>query len=127
MDGCGFGGRKPQLEELWAKSISGGRVSYHFFWRRVLKPAGELLWSSVRRDELRNLEELAEGPLPQEPVSRQLWMLMSLGVSRPQLVASVKLLGEADWSTLAPEQQHGRYSGEVAPTPPILFYQDVGC
>ena len=91
----------------------GGRLcsvvsrSIIFFWRCVLKPAGELLWSFVRGNELRKLDELPQGPMPPAPVNQQPWKLKSLGFSRPQLVATVKLLGEASWSTLPAEQQHG--------------------
>ena len=34
--------------------------------------------------------------MPQEPVSRQLWTLMSLGLSPPQVVATVNLIDEAN-------------------------------
>ena len=41
-----------KAEELRAKSISGGYISYHFFFRRVHKPSRDLLLSSVRETSL---------------------------------------------------------------------------
>ena len=94
-------------EDLRAACIAGGHVSYHFFCRRVLEPAGELPWKLVRGDTAENLRELASGPMPEEPVSQQMWKLLQLGFSSRQLESVLELMADAPWSTLPAEQQHG--------------------
>ena len=94
-------------EILRASCIAGGHATFHFFWRRVLEPAGQLPWTLVRGDVAENLEKLAREPAPEEPVSRQIWQLMRQGFNRSQLVAAVKLMSGINWSTMAVEQQHG--------------------
>jgi hypothetical protein len=101
LGGCG-------AEELRSDCIASGHVSFHFFWRRVLEPAGDLPWSLARGEEVEaNLRELAAGARPKEPVARQLWQLTRLGFPMTQLVTVVSLLGEIPWTTLPAEQQHG--------------------
>ena len=99
---CGQPGGK-----LRASCISGGHIAFHFFWRRVLEPAGELPWSLMRGDHLHNLEELAAGDKPDEPASQQFWHLMHRGHNRHQLVAALQLMADARWTSVAAEQQHG--------------------
>ncbi len=94
-------------EDLRAACIAGGHVSYHFFCRRVLEPAGELPWKLVRGDKAENLRELASGPMPEEPVSQQMWKLLQFGFSSLQLESVLDLMADAPWSTLPAEQQHG--------------------
>lgn len=106
LDGRGLGGRnlsgRAPGEDLqwWPHQLS------HF-----LAPCAQVTWRSlwlfVRGGKLRNLEELWQSLMPQEPASWQLWKLMSLGFSRPQPVPTVKLLGDTSWSNLPAEQQHG--------------------
>ena len=99
---CGVGG-----SPLASMCIAAGHVSYHFLHRRVLHPASEMPWSLVRGAALENLQALADGDCPTEPVSAQLWQLMHMGHNRAQLLGVVRLLGEVPWSSLPAEQQHG--------------------
>ena len=94
-------------EELRASCIVGGHATFHFFRRRVLEPAGQLPWTLVRGDVAENLEKLAREPAPEEPVSRQIWQLMRQGFNRAQLVATMHLMSDISWPTVAVEQQHG--------------------
>ena len=87
--------------------LKAAHVSYHFLWRRVLHPAQGLPWSLCRGDIEDNLEELSKMECPEEPVSKQLWMLMSMKHSMPQLVSVIRLIGEIGWTSLPAEQQHG--------------------
>ena len=89
------------------KCIMGGHISYHFLWRRVLAPASELPWTLCRGDIVANLQELAAGNCPEEPIASQLWQLMQIDFPVGQLQATVKLLGEVGWTSLPAEQQHG--------------------
>ena len=86
--------------------INAAHVSLHFVHRRVLAPASELPWSLVRGDVLANLDELAQGECPEEPISKNMWRLLHRGFNRAQLVAAVEMLGEAGWTSLPAEQQH---------------------
>ena len=93
--------------DLKADCVSAAHISYHFLWRRILEPAGELPWSLVRGNVRDNLDVLAEGDPPEEPVSKQLWILLHAGFSKVQLELTVRLLGEIGWATVPAEQQHG--------------------
>ena len=94
-------------EALRASCIRGGHVSLHFFWRRVLAPAGQLPWRLCRGNQWTNLIALSEGPQPEEPCSAKLWQLMKLGHNKHQLLSVVELLSDLNWSTMMVEQQHG--------------------
>ena len=94
-------------EALRASCIRGGHVSLHFFWRRVLAPAGQLSWRLCRGNQWTNLIALSEGPQPEEPCSAKLWQLMKLGHNKHQLLSVVELLSDINWSTMMVEQQHG--------------------
>ena len=87
--------------------ISSAHLAFHFIWRRVLAPAGQLPWSLVAGNIQENLEELADGEEPEEPVGKQLWKLMHRGHNLQELIAAVDVLGECCWSSLPAEQQHG--------------------
>ena len=93
--------------DLRSFCLRGGHVSYHFFWRQVLVPAGDLPWRLCRGDVASNLEELCNGEMFDEVVSQQMWRLMQVGFPRQQLIATVRLMAEIGWTTLPAEQQHG--------------------
>ena len=93
--------------DIRAHCIRGGHASFHFFWRRVLEPAGRLPWTLVRGDLQGNLNDLAAGACPEDPVSAKLWKLCQDEYPPHQLVATLRLLADISWSTLAVEQQHG--------------------
>ena len=98
----------PQLwQELKDDVIRASHISLHFIWRRVLAPALELPWRLVRGNIKENLENLAAGDEPTEPASSNLWNLMQLRCPIELLVRIVKLVGEAPWTSLPAEQQHG--------------------
>ena len=86
--------------------INAAHISFHFFHRRVLVPAGELPWCLCRGDIERNLDDLAAQECPDEPVSKNLWLLMQRRFHKVQLVKTVALLGEVGWTSLPAEQQH---------------------
>ena len=86
--------------------IAAAHRSYHFFYRRVLRPASMHPWSLCRGDLLQNLRELHDGPCPEEPVAQQLWELMDMQWNEEELVATLRLLGQCGWTSLVAEQQH---------------------
>ena len=86
--------------------ISAAHIAFHFSNRRVLVEAGELPWRLVRGDIAHNLQELASCDCPEEPVSKNLWLLMQRSFPRSQLIQTVKMLGEVGWTSLPAEQQH---------------------
>ena len=96
-------------EDLRGDTIAASHVSFHFIWRRVLEPAGQLPWRLCRGDIVSNLEALAAADKPDEPCSAQMWKLLRREVpySMAQLVEVVELLAQVSWSSLPPEQQHG--------------------
>ena len=93
--------------ELKSRSIRAGHIAYHFMWRRILQPAGELPWRLVCGDLQQNLLQLKEEECPDEPVSSQLWELMHAGYPMPMLVSVLEALGQAGWTAVPAEQQHG--------------------
>ena len=94
--------------QLKDRVIRGAHVSYHFLWRRVLKPAGGLPWRLVRGNVDENLDWLAAQPAaPSEPCSKNMWYLLQNDrLPRAHLKAVVSLLGECSWSSMPAEQQH---------------------
>ena len=94
----------PALRHL---CIESAHISYHFFWRRVLLPASELPWKLCRGDPEEMLDWLHEQECPCEPLSAQIWQLLHQGFSRVQLSGVLRLLGQAGWTSLPCEQQHG--------------------
>ena len=92
---------------LATEVVGSCHAAFHFMWRRVLEVAAGLPWCLCRGNIAENLEELRQGPMPNEPVSQKIWKLMMIDYPRSQLVQAVALLGEVNWSTLAAEQQHG--------------------
>lgn len=94
-------------EDLRSSCISAGHTSFHFFWRRVLRPAGDLPWRLARGDVRQNLLDMRDEEPPDEPFSWQMWQLLRMGVNIEQLVSTVRLLLEIGWTTLPAEQQHG--------------------
>ena len=103
---CGLSG-----EELASRCIAAAHISYHFIWRRVLQPAGEYPWALLDGGDIRaNLEELRHQEEPAEPTTQKLWHLLhapELGVGMDLLVDTVRMFGEAPWTSLPAEQQHG--------------------
>ena len=63
---------------------------------------------SLQGDLSSNLDELAAGDAPEEPVALQRWhMCHSPLLARRQLITTLQLLGELPWTTLPCEQLHG--------------------
>lgn len=87
--------------------ISSAHLAFHVIWRRVLVPVGELPWSFVAGDIEQNLKGLAAGEAPVDPVACQLWELMHQKHNIRELITTVDALGEACWTSLPAEQQHG--------------------
>ena len=54
-----------------------------------------------------NLEEFAASIEPEEPTSRKLHKLLSMGYNRAQLIAGLRLLQDCPWSSATVEQLHG--------------------
>ena len=94
-------------DEVKDAVIKAGHVSFHFLWRRDLLPASQYPWPLCRGDIEENLQGLREGSCPDEPVASQLWQLMHIEYPMPQIVESVRLMGELGWTSLPAEQQHG--------------------
>ena len=89
-------------------AISAAHISFHFMWRRILEPSADLPWRLVRGDIAENLIAMAAGECPDEPFSKQLWILQNQDtVPRSHLHEVVRLMGEAGWTSLVCEQQHG--------------------
>ena len=100
-----------RADELKDRAISAAHLSYHFIWRRVLEPAGQLPWSLCRGDPDANLQELGEMAVaPAEPCSNHLWHLIQLRHNPNQIRGVVDLLAQCAWSSLPAEQQHGSLS-----------------
>ena len=70
--------------------IAAAHRAYHFFYRRVLRPASMHPWSLCRGDLLQNLRDLHEGPYPEEVVAQQLWELMDMQWNEEELVATLQ-------------------------------------
>ena len=95
-------------EQLMDECIRGAHVSYHFLWRRIFQVASDLPWSLVRGDIEANVRRLgALEVCPEEQMSGQLWQLLKIGHPLAQLVGAVRVLGEAGWTSVPAEQQHG--------------------
>ena len=90
--------------ELRSMYLVGGHISYCFLLHRCLRIANELPWRLVRGDIQGNLEALAGGVQPEEPVSAKIWTLLSQGYFMDKLADGVKLLGECPWTTVPAEQ-----------------------
>ena len=91
-------------------TIAAAHTTFHFIWRRVMQRAASYPWKLVRGDIEENLQALqALDEPPAEPVTSQLWTIMNEHdtVPREQLVRVVELLGQAPWTSLPAEQQHG--------------------
>ena len=100
-----------RVDELKDTCTHAAHLSYHFTWRRVLQPAGQLPWRLCRGDLDANLRELGEMAVaPEEPCSHQLWHLIQHGHNQAQLRGVLRLLGQCSWSSLPAEQQHGSLS-----------------
>ena len=81
--------------ELRSSCISAAHTAKHFFWRRVLEPAGQRPWSLARGDLSANLRNLAlEEEPPQGQVTWQFWLLMRAGFSLRQLVKALELIAD---------------------------------
>ena len=101
-----------RADVLKDKTLQAAHVAYHFLWRRVLEPAGQMPWKWCRGDLKENLEVLGsmEAP-PEEPCSRHLWHLIQEDeIPEIHLIGVLKLLAQCPWSTLPAEQQHGSLS-----------------
>ena len=98
---------KMDADEFRGSCVAKAHICFHFFWRRVLEPAGHLPWTLVRGDLLQNLEDLAKGSEPEDPVSSKLWQLSQRGFSKATLVKTLEVMQDIGWSTLVVEQQHG--------------------
>eukprot|EP00974_Lingulodinium_polyedra_P018001 1744844-Lingulodinium_polyedra.AAC.1 len=57
------------------KCIKAGHTAFHFCWRRFLEPASDLPWKLCRGDLASNIDDLAAGEEPEEPVAHQLWQM----------------------------------------------------
>ena len=94
------------LNDLRSSTVGASHTSYHFIWRRILKPSGELPWSLASGDVLDNLDALRVGERPLEPMAEQMWLLLQCGFDVEQLASTVRLLLEVSWTTTMAEQQH---------------------
>ena len=94
-------------DDLKTDCIASAHASFHFVWRRVLEPAGELPWSLTRGNLHENLAELQMGPQPDEQASRNLWGLCHLNYPRGQLVKGLRIFSQLSWTSLPCEQLHG--------------------
>ena len=94
------------------RCIAASQICFQFIYRRVLAPAAELPWSLTIGDDLvGNLEDLAAGCCPSEPVSEKLWHLMHMpSFPKAQLVATLELMREVGWTNMPGEQQHASLS-----------------
>ena len=100
--------------ELKSDCIHGGHISFHFFYRRVLQPAGQRPWALCRGDVRANLVELrGEEDRPEDYVTCQVWLLLRAGYPFEQIVDGVLLLAECVWTNLTTEQQHASLASLV--------------
>ena len=82
-----------------------------------LRPALGLPWSLGRGDIVHNLEQLARGPRPSDPVALKIFDLMRLKYPMVELKAAIGLLLEAGWTTTCTEQGHSTASKIVRSHP----------
>ena len=97
-------GMAPAL--LRSEVISAAHVPMAFFSVRTLAEARMLPWCLGVGDKDKNLDDLAVGPMPAEPVSAKIWHLVRLGFNRTQLKQALDLLMDCPWGTASAEQQH---------------------
>jgi hypothetical protein len=97
-------GMAPAL--LRSEVISAAHVSMAFFSMRTLAEARKFPWCLGVGDKDKNLDDLAAGPMPAEPVSAKIWHLVRLGFNRTQLKQGLDLIVDCPWGTASAEQQH---------------------
>ena len=92
----------------WMKdmAINAAHIAFHFFHRRVLAPVAEYPWSLIHGDIAGNLDDLAAEECPDEPISRNMWLLMHRAFPKAQLIKTVDMLGHVGCTSLPAEQQH---------------------
>ena len=95
--------------ELRDSTIRSSHIAFHFVWRRVLKPASGYPWRLCRGDLQENVEWLKQQTEePTDAVTAQLWKLLTEhNYPEAQIRGVLEVLGEAPWSSLTAEQQHG--------------------
>ena len=93
--------------EFKSSAIAAAHLSYHFIWRKVLHTVTEYPWSLARGDIEENLIDLSDSDRPSEPMASQYWLSMQVRLNLPQLVETVQLLQERNWTPTIAEQQHG--------------------
>lgn len=90
---------------LRSAAISSSLTATGFmFWR--LRIFHEWPWSLCRGDIESNLEELVESEEPSDQMTKKVWRLLRMGYSRPELVSAIRLLGNANFSSVQVEQGH---------------------
>eukprot|EP00969_Alexandrium_andersonii_P121553 5373634-Alexandrium_andersonii.AAC.1 len=92
--------------ELRSRVLSGAHTAVGFMTQQLFAPASEYPWCLGAGNVEGNLDELAQGPEPQEAVASKIWRLLQLGYSKAMLVAGVRLLMQCSWSTATAEQLH---------------------
>ena len=97
-------GMAPAL--LRSEVISAAQASMAFFSVRALAEARKLSWCLGAGDKDKNLDNLAAGPMPAEPVSAKIWHLVRLGFNRTQLKQALDLLMDCPGGMASAEQQH---------------------
>lgn len=96
------------VESFRTEVVCSCHVIFHFFWRRVLRVAGEEPWCYALGDVRANVDALAaEEEAPESRVGEQLWELLQAGHSREQIVRAVECFRDVNWTTTIAEQQHG--------------------
>ena len=103
-DAMGLDVRQLRHESLVASSVQAAYIG------NALRRAREHPWSLAAGDITVNLDVLKAGPCPAEPVACRIWHLMQLGVCREEVVAGLRLLLDAPWSSEAVEQGHAAAS-----------------
>ena len=98
-----------ELVDLRDRAIRASHISFHFIWRRILEPYADLPWSLARGDVGANFQRLVDDDRPDEPFCQKIWDLhhRSPPYPREQLLEAIRLLGEAGWTSMVCEQQHG--------------------
>ena len=96
-----------------------------FIHDRALSAAKELPWSLIVGNMNENLDRLAAGPCPDEPVAAKIWRLLGRSFPRSHIIRGLELLQDCPWGTATVEQQHA--SGTVMRKYHAEMGQDMLC
>eukprot|EP00974_Lingulodinium_polyedra_P055067 5296152-Lingulodinium_polyedra.AAC.1 len=91
---------------LQSEVVIAGHISFAFMEKRSFSQAAKLPWALGMGDIEENLQELKNGPEPQDVTSSKIWHLLQVGYNMQQLKQGVELLMDCPWGTSSAEQLH---------------------